>query len=337
MFPRSSPAPCARSPEAERFDPPLVRRDWIVPVDQPFERFVEEAGDAWPLGPRLFAGLLAHGALHLDGRPVDPSHPPARVGAGTRATAWGFEREPAAVTVDRSRVLLDGDGIVAVDKPPWITTQGSRASQRHSLERRLADLLGEPGLAAVHRLDRQTSGVVLFARTPAAAAWMERELRAFRVRRLYLAWVAPPPDSERLRVSGWIRRVPHPARFAFGLSPRRVPDGRFSETTFRVRLRCERRALLEARPSTGRTHQIRVHLAARGHAVVGDDLYGPPWAPGPPSSAGRTLLHARRIEFRPPGAVESLVVEAPLPADFPAEGSGRSQEPEPRLRLGPLS
>lgn len=309
-----------RSPDAERFDPPLVRRDWVVERTQSYPAFLAEARAAWPLGAIHFDRALDRGGVHVAGRPVDPQAPPPVVAAGTRAVAWGFEREPDAVALGEGWRLFDRHGVVAVDKPAWLPTQRTRACARASLEARLRERLGVPGLAAVHRLDRQTSGVVLFARDPAAAGWMDRELRAGRVEKEYLAWVSPPPAGD-FRVSGWMVRIPRGRRFAWALRAAPAPGGRSSETRFEVLALDGPRALLRAHPVTGRTHQIRVHLAAAGHPVVGDDLYGPPFEPGAPGSAARVLLHARALRFRPPGCDRPERVEAPVPGDFPP-GSG---------------
>ncbi len=281
--------------------------------------FAAAAGEAWPAGPAAFARALWHGGLHLDRRPVDPERPPERIPAGTRAEAWGFAREPECPELPDAP-LWEGFGLIAVDKPAWLATQRTRASARLALEAMLRERLGEPGLAAVHRLDRPTSGVVLLARERAAAAWMEREWREGRVTKRYLAWVAPPPARAEATVRGRMRRVLDPARIRFALAPEDGGSGRPSETRFVRRAWAGGRALLEAWPRTGRTHQIRVHAAAAGHPVVGDDLYGPPWAPGLASSAGRVLLHAVGLRFRPPGSREPVEVEAPLPPDFPAPG-----------------
>jgi 23S rRNA-/tRNA-specific pseudouridylate synthase len=192
---------------------------------------------------------------------------------------------------------------------------------RVSLEARLRALLGCPELAAVHRLDRTTSGVVLFARDRAAAAWLGRELREGRVARRYLAWVSPVPAWDETVVRGFLARVAHPSRIRFALQPEPVTGARASETRLRRVAVRDGRALLEAWPRTGRTHQIRVHCASAGHPVVGDDLYGPAFAPGRPSAAGRALLHAREIRFRLPGRGEAVCVTAPLAPDFGDAGS----------------
>ena len=222
-------------------------------------------------------------------------------------------------------MLHDGDGVVAVDKPPWLPMQRTRASARFSLEAALRAQLGDESLVAAHRLDRQTSGVAVFARG-ATGAWASRAFALRRAWKRYLAVVAPPLDRDELSVEGWIARAPDPARFRFALHAQEVEGGRHSATRFRVIARDDERALVEARPETGRTHQIRVHLAAAGAPLVGDDLYGPPYTPAAAASAERVLLHAARLELeRLDGSV--LCLESAAPDDLGAALSARGAPP----------
>ena len=303
-----------RSPDAERYDPPVRRLRWVLARALPLAAFLDDARRRWG-DDAGFARLLAHGGLCVSGHPLLPEQPPAAVAAGAWVTAYGFEREPEPVPLPDDAILHDDGGLVAVDKPAWLPMQGTRASQRISLEQRLRDRLAAPGLDALHRLDRQTSGVALFARDRATAAWVARELREGRVAKRYVLLVAPPPGERRFEVSGWLARVPHPARFRFGLFPEPREGARASHTRFTRLAGDAERALLLAEPTSGRTHQIRVHAAAVGSPVVGDDLYGPAWAEGAPASASRTLLHAASLRLRHPAGRE-LELSAPLPAEL---------------------
>lgn len=308
------------SPTALRYDPRLRKRSWRVEGRSSWDGFLADARERFGDDEKLVRTLW-HGGLLLNGRPVVVDAPPGEVAAGSWVAAWSFEREPEPVVLGRERLLLDEGGLVAVDKPAWLPVQGTRASQRLGVEAQLRALLGEPRLIAVHRLDRQTSGVVLFARTRAVAREIGAAFAARRVEKTYLAWVAPPPLRETFAVTGLLARAPHPSRFKFAIAA----TGKPSETGFRVRAREGERALVEARPLTGRSHQIRVHLAAEGCPVVGDELYGPPYAPPLPASAERVLLHAAslRLPFRD-GWLELV---APLPEDMrqePAPGPVRA-------------
>jgi 23S rRNA pseudouridine955/2504/2580 synthase len=251
----------------------------------------------------------------VSGHPLLPEQPPPGVPAGAWIAAYGFEREPEPVPLPDGAILHDDGRLVAVDKPAWLPTQGTRASQRISLEQRLRERLAAPGLAALHRLDRQTSGVALFARDRETASWVARELREGRVAKRYVALVAPTPRDRRCEVSGWLGRIPDPARFRFGLFAGPRAGARPSHTRFTRLAGDAERALVLAEPSTGRTHQIRVHAAWLGSPVVGDDLYGPAFAEGAPSSASRALLHAASVRLRLPSGAE-LELSAPVPSEL---------------------
>lgn len=302
---------------AARFDPPLRRQDWRVARRLSLAAFLADARARWQDGPASFERLLWHGGLHLNGRPLLVEGASASLAAGavveadSFVTAWGFRREPEVVPVGAERVLFEAGDVIAVDKPAWLPVQGTRASQRLSLERALRELTGCPSLAAVHRLDRQTSGVVLFARGPDAARRLGRALGARDVARRYLAVTVPAPREDRFEVAGDLVRVPDPARFRFALAHGPCRGGRFSHTRFACLARAAGRAWLRASPRTGRTHQLRVHLAAAGIPIAGDPVYG---MPGRAPSASRMQLHARSLRF-PLGGREVEVV-APLPADF---------------------
>jgi RluA family pseudouridine synthase len=324
---RDAPAASPLTP-AERFDPPLQRQTWRVDARLTRADFLADARERWRGGAESFERVLWHGGLHLNGRPLGlPGElpaglPSARAGpgglpnvveAGSRVTAWGFQREPEPVPFAPDRILLDRHGLIAVDKPAWLPVQATRASQRLCLEAALRRILGCPSIVAVHRLDRQTSGVVLFARTPAVAGRLGRALGRRRIARRYLAVTAPAPAADRFAVEGDLIRVPDVARFRFGLCPSPCRGGRFSRTRFRCLARAAGRAWLEAEPRTGRTHQIRVHLATAGAPIAGDGVYGPP---GRLRGAARLQLHAASLCFAFEAGGRELEIEAPLPADF---------------------
>jgi 23S rRNA-/tRNA-specific pseudouridylate synthase len=163
----------------------------------------------------------------------------------------------------------------------------------------------------VHRLDRQTSGVALFARGRERAAELGRAFATRRIEKRYLACVSPAPREDEFAVRGFLGRVAHPGRFKFGLFDAPAEGLRESATQFRVRARCARGATVEALPLTGRTHQLRVQLAAYGAPISGDDLYGPPYAPGAPHAAARVLLHAAELAIPRAGAVLALAAAEP--------------------------
>jgi RluA family pseudouridine synthase len=303
--------------EAERFDPPVRRIEWRTARRVSFASVVAVLRAS--LGDAAVERVLHHRGLQLDGRPVGREDAPEELAPDTRVVAWALAREPEPIPIGAAHVLLDEAGVVAVAKPAWLPTQGTRASQRFSLEASLRTLLDCPGLHAVHRLDRETSGVTLFARSAEVASSLGRALAARRIRRVYLAVVSPPP-APCFEVGGAMVRVADPRRFRFALVPGSQAHGRPSHTRFtRLAVHADR-ALVRAEPTTGRTHQIRVHLAAAGFPILGDRLYGDAATP----AAQRCLLHACRAELTGPGPQgRQIVIESPPPADFSAAGFGK--------------
>jgi len=304
------------SPEAQRFDPPVRPVRWIAPADVAWDAFVREVGARAQLDDAGLARVLHHGGIWLDARPVPLDAPPAGVAAGVHVAVYALAFEPERVALPDDAILHDAAGVVAADKPAWLPVQGTRASQRISLEAELRARLGCTELRTAHRLDRQTSGVVLFARDSERAAFLGKALQDRRVERVYLALVSPPPKDDSWTVRGPLGPTKTPPRFRFELRAAPARDTRPSETDFAVRERAGERALVECRPRTGRTHQLRVHLAAGGTPICGDDLYGPPWRGGAATSAGRVQLHAARLRARLAARGPVVELEAPLPADF---------------------
>jgi 23S rRNA pseudouridine1911/1915/1917 synthase len=192
-----------------------------------------------------------------------------------------------------------------------------------------------PGI--VHRLDRDTSGLLMVARHDAAQASLMAQLKARRIKKTYLALVHGSVAAAVGRIEAPIGRDPkHRTRMAV------VPDGRASTTGYRVRERFAQWTLLELDLVTGRTHQIRVHLDAIGHPVAGDPVYGSGTSRRGPDGLERLFLHAWRLELTSPSDGRLIRAEAPLPADLErvldelraadGEASGRRHVAESRSR-----
>jgi RluA family pseudouridine synthase len=289
----------------------LGRRSWPALLDEIAARAQLDA--------EALARVRRHGGIWLDQKPLDGAAPPREVRDGAHVAVYAFADEPEPVPLPDDCVLLDRDGVVAVDKPAWLPVQGTRASQLQSLERLLAERLRCAELRAAHRLDRQTSGVLLLARDASHAAHLGKALADRRVEKRYLAIVSPAPEKDEWEVRGPLGPAKTPPRYRFELRAAPGSDTKASATHFRVVARAAERALVECRPETGRTHQLRVHLAASGAPICGDDLYGKPWEAGRASSAERVLLHAASLRLRLAPGQPEVEIAAPVPADFPAE------------------
>ncbi len=212
-------------------------------------------------------------------------------------------------------VLYEDDHLVVVNKPPGLVVHPAAGHARgtlvNALLARIPDLAGiggkvRPGL--VHRLDKDTSGLMVAAKNERTLKSLQSALQQRRIGRLYraLAWGRFPEEG---RVEGDIGRHPlHRKKMAV------VEGGKPSVTHFRVLERFGQRVLLEVRLETGRTHQIRVHLAHRGTPVIGDKVYGVSHRGDPPMD--RQALHAYRLTFDHPATGQPLGFEAPPPGDF---------------------
>jgi 23S rRNA pseudouridine1911/1915/1917 synthase len=294
----------------ERFDPPVLRLQWTTLVARPRAEFLAEelaahaAGAGWD--GAIVARVLRHGGVHLAGRPHGGDDLPAQIAAGTPVDLHAFAWEPEPIELAPERLLAERGDWIAVDNPAHIAVQATRASRIAGLEQALQAARGEPGLVAVHRLDRETSGVVVFARDARAAARLGAVFRDRRARKRYVALVSPPPAQESFEITGYLARTLHPTRYRYTLRSSPAPGHRASHTRLRMLARDGELALLEAEPVTGRTHQIRVHLEAAGSPIVGDTRYGG-------RAAARVQLHAAELAFVDRG--EAVELRAPAPDD----------------------
>jgi 23S rRNA pseudouridine1911/1915/1917 synthase len=213
--------------------------------------------------------------------------------------------------LERERLLYADADLAAVDKPAGVPAQPTLTTDAGTLPELVGALLGAP-VTLVHRLDRETSGVTVFARTRAAAAALAEAFRTGTPEKTYLALTLRAPSPREGRLEAPLGKDPARA----GL--RRVdPRGDPAATRYATLSEGPGAALVEARPETGRTHQIRVHLAHLGAPLLGDARYGGPRRVGE-VEVPRVMLHARRLELTHPVTGARLVLEAPVPADFAA-------------------
>lgn len=256
--------------------------------------------------------LTTGGYVTVDG---SPSKPAARLREGQTVSLVVPPPAPSALVpqaIDLDVVYEDSD-LLVIDKPAGLVTHPAPGHPDHTLANAVLahcpDLEGvggevRPGL--VHRLDRDTSGLIVVAKNDAAQTGLSAQFKDRTVSKAYLAAVTGYPDPERAVIDAPIGRHPR-SRTRMAI----VTTGREAVTGYDVLRRLRGYSLLEARPRTGRTHQIRVHLASIGHPVAGDTTYGVP-APG----LDRHFLHAHRLAFTHPRTGDRLEVESPLPDDL---------------------
>jgi 23S rRNA pseudouridine1911/1915/1917 synthase len=266
--------------------------------------------------------LIREGNVHVDGNIAKVSH---KVAAGETIEIEILPR-PAPVALPEDlplELLYVDDDFVVVNKPAGMVVHAGAGHSRGTLVNALLHRLGNlsaaggalrPGI--VHRLDRETSGAMVVARNDRAHEHLSEQFRSRKVQKIYVALVhgKMPRDSGTITLP--ISRDPRRRTRMTA----RASKGRHARTDWRVIARLDRCTLVEAVLHTGRTHQIRAHFAAIGHALVGDTLYGAPriLRAGernlPPLE--RNFLHAARIGFSHPSSGVWVEVRAPLPREL---------------------
>jgi len=217
--------------------------------------------------------------------------------------------------VMEAAVVFENEDMLVVNKPSGIAVHGGSGLSFGLIEVLRASRPDARFLELVHRLDRDTSGLVMVARKRSALRYLQDELRNKRIRKHYHALVAGDWPAA-------VKKVAEPLlRYEMPNGERRVRvsgEGKESLTLFRCLRRFQGYSLVQASPVTGRTHQIRVHAAWAGHPIAGDDKYMDDASLKAFRAIGgqRLMLHAQALEFRLPGSEDSMVLEAPYDEAF---------------------
>jgi 23S rRNA pseudouridine955/2504/2580 synthase len=232
----------------------------------------------------------------------------------------GSERKPlteAQIAMAEGMVLEQDRAAIVLNKPPGLATQGGSGTYEH-VDGLLDAYAGEkdPRPRLVHRLDKDTSGVLLIARTPGSAAFFSKRFSGRTARKIYWALVAGVPAIEDGLIE--LPLAKQPGTGGEKMMVDESEHGMAARTRYRVIDQAGgRTAWVELQPLTGRTHQLRVHMAAIGHPIVGDGKYGGPEAFLTGSISRKMHLHARRLRIEHPEG-DLLDVTAPLPEHFAA-------------------
>ncbi len=256
---------------------------------------------------------IADGLVLVDGRPRPKSFPLAggeRVEVSLSGQA-DLEHDPEPVPI-----LYRDEDLAVVSKPSGVVTHPTASRRTGTLVNRLlgmgvplaaGDDAGRPGI--VHRLDAGTSGLMVVASSEPARRRLAEMFRRHEVDRRYLALVRGRPQHDEFLIEAPLER--RRARIRVG-----PVTGREAATEITVRERFDRSSLVEARPRTGRTHQIRVHLAAVGHPILGDRAYGGGGDDAKRLGLHRPFLHSWVMAFDHPVTDERIELEDPLPGDL---------------------
>lgn len=300
---------------------------------------VDEAGagarlDAWlartvaELSRSRIRALIEGGFVTLDGAPARPS---ARLRGGQEVRLVVPPPRPAAPPAEPIplRIVHEDDDLLVVEKPAGLVVHpgagaigGTLVSALLHHARSLSGVGGVARPGIVHRLDKGTSGLLVVAKNDAAHRGLVEQFAGRTVEKEYLALVHGVPRAKEGTVAAPIGRDPrHRKRMSV-----RAPRGREARSSWRLAEAFDGAALLRVCIHTGRTHQVRVHLASLGHPVAGDPTYGGRRTPSCRSadareallSLSRPALHAARLGFVHPATAKRVVFESPLPEDLAA-------------------
>jgi len=264
------------------------------------------------------------GALRLDGAKTEPGArlvagqvltlPPAEEGAVTMAPRVGKPLSAAEIEYAQSLVIHKDAHAIVINKPPGLATQGGTGTTSHVdglLDALIYDTNARPKL--VHRLDKDTSGVLLLARTAKAAAFFSKSFSGRTAKKVYWALTVGQPEPEAGEIDAPLSKQPGTGGEKMHIDPE---GGQSAKTLYRVIDHAATQAAwVEFQPQTGRTHQIRVHANALGHPIVGDAKYGGRDAFLTGGVSRKLHLHARRLRIE---NVDGgwLDITADLPSHF---------------------
>jgi 23S rRNA pseudouridine1911/1915/1917 synthase len=295
----------------------IDRREVVAQEDESGKRLDSVLAAQLPdLSRSLIRGLIEDGKVTVNGRPAKPAH---RLNTGDRVHVL-VELQPSLTAepedIPLSVIYRDSD-IAVIDKPAGLVVHPAPGHERGTLANALmAAFPNAAGVAPserpgiVHRLDRDTSGLIAVALSPRGQASLRRQIASREALRQYVALVQGTPHPDRGIIDAPIGRDRNDRKrmAAHGVA------ARAARTEYRVLERLDGLALIEATLQTGRTHQIRVHLAAIGHPVAGDVTYHGPRLAG----LDRQFLHAARLQIRVPESGDVISLESPLPGDLSA-------------------
>jgi 23S rRNA pseudouridine1911/1915/1917 synthase len=277
------------------------------------QRLDQKAVELLPQLSRAFAAkLIETGRVTVNGKVETKPGYKLRVGDEVKIDYDLIELEQ--IPDIELPVLYEDDDCVVINKPVGLLTHSKGAFNPEAtvatwLRSRLRDGLSGERAGIVHRLDRATSGVMITAKTPAALSWLQKQFALRKVKKTYYAVVTGHMPHEHAIIDMPIERNPKkPQTFRVG------SNGKAAVTEYWVKDVGGKYSLLELKPQTGRTHQLRVHLAEIGHSIIGDTLYGG-------KRADRLYLHAEQLEITLPSRTRQTFT-APLPIAFREKVNG---------------
>jgi 23S rRNA pseudouridine1911/1915/1917 synthase len=257
---------------------------------------------------------VTDGQVTVDGAVVDD---PGALVPPDASVVWDPNRRVQRRVETSIKVLFEDDDAIAVVKPAGLLTHPTEAKEKDTLVARVSAYVakrrsGRGYLSVVHRLDKDTSGILVFAKSRRGLVTLQAQLRAHTMERVYTAIVEGSPTGERGVYDAPLVADRGDRRRG---TAKEGEEGLAAVTEWRVTERLGIATRVEARLKTGRTHQVRIHFAEAGHPLVGEPVYRDARRPPFPIAFPRQALHAGRLGFSAPGG-ETVTLEAPLPPDM---------------------
>lgn len=292
--------------EQRPFSPGVYR--FVVPGDQSGVRLDQFLASALAGGRGMIKRMIDLGGAHVDGRRVRRCSLAVAAGQHVELHVDGLPLEP--FRLDPARIIFRDQYLLALDKPAGVATQPTPARYQGTVYAALRQFLGEVSLGMVQRLDRDTSGILVFSTHPRAHKGLTAAFSERRVTKRYLALVAGHLENDEGEMRSQLARRRATNRMVS------VERGGKPPVTGQCRLAgYDGASLVEIEIPTGRSHQIRIHFAEAGHPLLGDAAYG-----GPALIRGvaiaRQMLHASELCLDHPVSGARLELKSPLPEDF---------------------
>lgn len=303
---------------------------WLVPASaagQPLDRTLRAlwGGQSWNKVRRS----IMTGKVRVDGRQATDPQAPVRAGQTLELVLAAPRPRPDHEVLGPEAIAYADAHLVVVHKPAGISTVPFDPTERVTLDRLTAERLARregsrrAPLGIVHRLDKETTGLVVFARTLAAKRDLKNQFRFHTVQRRYWAFVHGSVGDRTIS-----SRLVQDRGDGLRGSTDNPKLGRLATTHVKALRRFRSATWIECRLETGRTHQIRIHLSEIGHPLLGERVYVRGYR-GPQIAAPRVMLHAFELGFRHPITGASLAFEAPMPEDMRRCMQSLANEPQP--------
>lgn len=298
----------------------MSERHLAVILNEPGQRVDKALANALPeLSRAQCQRLLKEGRVSIDNRPVKGSR---RLEGGERVVidlpeVESSELVPQLIPLD---IIYEDEDLILINKPAGMVVHPAAGHEKGTLVNAvlahcpdLPGVGGEKRPGVVHRLDKNTSGLILFAKNDHALRYLQRQFKDRSVVKVYQALVEGVLRRNEIVIDAPIGRDPKDRKRMAVIPPDSSARSREALTRVKVLARFDEYSLLECQPLTGRTHQIRVHLALAGHPIVGDDVYG---RRKQRLLAGRHFLHAGMLTFRRPSDGQEKTFSSPLPLEL---------------------